>query len=268
MDIFSGLVLGLVQGLTEFIPVSSSGHLIIARDVFGFDKNHGLAVDAILQLGTAFAVPIYFWKDLLKLLKSLISITLRREVEERTKILLYAVVVGTIPAVFVGLILEDFMETVFRSSLLVSGTLILGGILFLVAEKLGKQNRELTVKRGLFIGLFQIFALIPGMSRSGMTISGGLLLGLNRVEATRFSFILSFPIIFGSGLKKFIELEQGNIINTLGYPLLVAFLVSFAVGLASIHFLMIFLKDHSLKIFAYYRFLLASLVLIFIIYFS
>ena len=232
----SYLFLGLVQGLTEFIPVSSSGHLIALREIF-FIHGNDLAFDAVLQFATILAVLVYFWKDLWGLLFDWKKLRI--------------VILATIPAVIVGVLLEDYMETVFRNVILVALTLILGSVIMVAAEYFAKKNRELNVKNGIIIGLFQCLALVPGMSRSGMTISGGLFAGLDREAATRFSFILSFPIILGSGLKKAIEMPS------IDSELIFASLIAFVVGLAAIHFLIKYLKNHSLRIFVWYRIILA-----------
>lgn len=261
MDVFNAIALGIIQGLTEFLPISSSGHLIIARDLFGWHGNTDLAFDAVLQLATILAVVFYFWKDILKLAKSLFHLISGREVEEKNKTLLKAIFIGTIPAIIFGVLLESYMETAFRSAILVSVILILGSGLMLVAENFAKQNKELTTKKGLMIGFFQCLALIPGFSRSGSTISGGLLLGLTREEAARFSFLLSIPIITGAGLKKFIELIQTGTIATDNTSLFFGSLTAFVVGVFAIEFLMKFLKKYPLNIFIYYRVILAVIVL-------
>jgi undecaprenyl-diphosphatase len=237
--LISNIILGVVQGLTEFIPVSSSGHLILVREFLVVHGND-LAFDAVLQLATILAVGVYFWKDLWALLYDW----------RKLKI----VIIATIPAVVLGLLLENYMETVFRNVLLVAIMLVVGSFIMLLSEYFAKKDKRLGLKNGFIIGLFQCLALIPGMSRSGMTISGGLFTGLDRETATRFSFLLSFPIIFGSGLKKAFDIQTFD----LSFGL--AFLTAFIVGLAAIHFLIKFLKHHSLRTFAWYRILLACFI--------
>ncbi|MEK7567908.1 MAG: undecaprenyl-diphosphatase UppP [Patescibacteria group bacterium] len=263
MTYFEGLVLGLVQGVTEFLPISSSGHLIIVRKFFNFSENYGLAIDAVLQLATVIAIGIYFRNELWQIIKSFFTFLSGGVVDEKNKILLWAIILGTIPAVIAGLLLESDMEGIFRDVRLVVVTLVLGSILFVVAEKFAKQNENLTVKKGVWIGFFQCLALIPGISRSGATISGGLLLGLKREEAARFSFILAFPIIFGSGLLKFFELSELNLLQVFGLPLLFSSVTAFVSGYFAIHFLIKFLKNHSLYIFVWYRLALAAFLLIY-----
>ncbi len=261
MDYFSSVTLGLVQGVTEFLPISSTGHLILAREALGINTGSGLSVDAVLQLATALAVLIYFRRDYLRLLGTFGRTVLRKPVEVRESTLLWALLLGTLPAVVFGLLLEKKMETVFRSGTLVALSLLAGSLLFYVAERLGKQNVALTLRKGIAIGFYQCLALVPGVSRSGATISGGLLLGLTREDAARFGFLLSFPITFGSGLLKLYELIKGGFTATFGPELLIGFLVSFLSGMLVIHWLLRYLRTHSLSVFIWYRVALAAVVL-------
>jgi len=250
MSVFESIVLGLVQGLTEFIPVSSSGHLILAREVFGLSSTTALSFDAILQLATVAAVIIYFLRDLPALFSD--------------KQLLYALFFGTLPALVLGFFLEGSMETVFRSSVLVSWTLLIGAVIMFMAEKFGRHKLEHKAvpdwMEALFIGFFQSLALVPGISRSGATISGGLFLGLSRASAARFSFLLSVPIITGSGLKKLLDLYQNGALMELGAPIFAGSLAAFVSGLVAVNFLLKYLKEHSLTPFIVYRIILALLI--------
>ncbi|KND49046.1 MAG: undecaprenyl-diphosphatase [Parcubacteria bacterium C7867-005] len=250
MSAFEAIVLGLVQGLTEFLPVSSSGHLIIVRDLMGINIPNALTVDAVFQLATILALIFYFFKDLVALPKN--------------RTMFWAVVFGTLPAVFLGFLLEDSMETTFRNIHLVAWMFLLGSLIMYFAERFAKQDQILTPKRGLVIGFFQALALIPGISRSGATISGGLFSGLTREMATRFSFILSIPIILGSGLKKFFDLHKDGISGGVDPYLWIGSLVAFLTGLVAIHFLIRFLKNNKLTIFIWYRIVLALLILVFV----
>lgn len=276
-DFFSFAVLGLIQGLTEFLPVSSTGHLILAREVFGFSTDHGLAIDAVLQLATALAVVVYFFKDLLRLA--------RFQKSERP--LMYALIAGTIPAVILGLLLEGTMATLFRSAELVAYALLLGSAVMLAAEVFARQAARrvrdsvateslnpraaalwssseppaFALLRGFVIGLFQSLALIPGMSRSGMTIAGGLFMGLTREAAARFGFLLSVPIILGSGVKKFGELGLDGTLDAVGPALLVGSAVAFIAGLAAIHVLLLFVRTQPLYAFVVYRVALAAVII-------
>lgn len=263
MDIFDSIILGTIQGLTEFLPISSSGHLIIARDIFGWHNNIDLSFDAVLQLATVLAIIVFFWKDIWVLIKDFINLLFlqRKPIEEKSKILIYSIILGTIPAIILGVLLEKYMETTFRSAVLVSIILVLGSAVMFFAEKLSKKDKELTIKRGFYIGLFQCLALIPGFSRSGATISGGLFNGLKREESARFSFLLSIPIILGSGFKKLFDIWKSGSIENDYLNLLCGSLSAFIVGIIVIKFLMNFLKKHSLNVFIIYRIVLAILVL-------
>jgi undecaprenyl-diphosphatase len=258
MDIVGSVVLGIIQGVAEFLPISSTGHLILAREFFSYGDASGLAYDAVLQLATSLAVLLYFKKEFKELFGDLVGLVKRKPGDYR---LLHAIIVGTIPAIALGILFEDQIETLFRSSLFVAAALIGGSILFFLAEIFGNRNEELTPKKGFIIGFFQSLALIPGISRSGATISGGLLSGLSRVQAARFSFLLSFPIICGAGLYKLFDLYSTGALMTLGFSLIIGSVTSFIFGLASIHFLLKYLKNHTLWIFIIYRLVLAAVII-------
>jgi len=263
--IFQDVVLGLVQGLTEFLPVSSSGHLIIAHELLGITTRDDLAFDAVLQLGTMAALLLYFREDLARLIRVFFRwITGKKKTEDAKDIhLIQAIIVGTIPALFFGLLLEKSMESTFRSTFLVAIVLIAGSALMAFAEYVAKQkNSQITAKSGFMIGLFQCLALVPGMSRSGATMSGGLILGFDRETATRFSFLLSIPIITGSGLLQLIKfLSEPHSTYEPG-DLRLGFLISFLFGYLSIHWLLRFIRNHRLTPFIWYRLGLASVVII------
>lgn len=268
MTIFEATILGFIQGLTEFLPISSTGHLILVRNVFTLVEENALAFDAILHLATAGAVIVYFHKDLWVLLQALLRKLGRLPVNERELTLLGAIVMATIPAVLLGLSLESLMETYFRSPLLVAGVLVLGSLLFIYAEWVysrGVPTNEMTLKKGLFIGLFQSLALIPGMSRSGASIAGGMLLGLSREEAARFAFLIAIPVILGAGSKKLLELitYDGAVAwASVGAGALVAFVTA----LIAIHFMLSFVRRYSLWPFIWYRLLLAGFVVFVVVY--
>lgn len=267
MNILSDISLGLLQGLTEFLPVSSSGHLVLLHSVIG-KTTSDLAFDAVLQLATVLAVIIYFRNDLLTLANALLRKLSRLPVNHKEIVTAYALIIGTIPAAILGLLLESYMETVFRSPLLVAGVLVLGSILFVYTEwryMHSPRDHKITVAKGLKVGLFQCLALIPGMSRSGASIAGGMLLGLSRDEAARFSFLLAIPIIAGSGGKKLLDLMMtGNSIDWNG--LLFAGIVAFVAGLFAIHFMLSFVRKHTLWPFIWYRIILATLVVFVVLF--
>lgn len=259
------ILLGFVEGATEFIPVSSSGHLILVRQFLGVNDSAGLTFDAILQLATTFALIAYFWKDLWNLFLTFLDLVMGKNQKTEDKTLLWAIILGTIPAIIFGLLLEKEMETVFRNAKLVALTLVLGSLLMYLAQLYSKKflqkNRQMSILKGLSVGFFQCLALVPGVSRSGATISGGLFAGLSREEAVRFSFLLSIPILVGSGLKKLFEVRHELFLPGVGTNILLGSVVAFVVGLISINFLIKYLKNHNLNVFIFYRVVVAILIL-------
>jgi undecaprenyl-diphosphatase len=256
MGFFDAILLGLIQGITEFLPISSTGHLILMRELLGLQSAGGeLAFDAVLHLATALAVLIYFSKDIWSIAQTALRKLGRLPVNQKELTLFYALAIGTVPAVIAGILLESTMETAFRSPLLVAGVLVAGSLLFIYAEWYiynSVPNNTVTVKKGFQIGLFQCLALIPGMSRSGATIAGGMLLGLSRVEA-------AVPIMLGAGGKKLIELISSP--ATVSWlPIMIGAGVAFVVGLLAIHFMLTFVRRHTLWPFIWYRLLLAAFV--------
>lgn len=267
MELLSSLLMGIIQGLTEFLPISSSGHLIFFRDITNTQFEYGLAFDAILQLATTLAIVVYFRKEIYHLIKDFFLFISGKVIQSERKNMIIGIIVGTIPAIILGLLLEDLMDTVFRNSVLVAGTLVLGSLIMFIADKISfknkKDDKEITAKRAILVGLFQSLALIPGMSRSGMSISGGLIMGLNRELAIKFSFLLATPILLGSGLKKMLDLGGSGLLSSIGLELFLGSLSAFIVGLLAIRFLIKYLKNHSFKIFIYYRLFLAAAILLF-----
>jgi undecaprenyl-diphosphatase len=263
MPIDTAVILGFIQGVTEFIPVSSTGHLILGREALSIPENQALAFDAVLQTATALAILVYFLPSIGGLFSG------QKETITNTNIPVRWYSVGiialaTVPGVIAGLLLEPLMSTVFRSPSVVAIALIAGSLLIFAAEHLPtyQKEKELTWQSGLVVGLFQCLALVPGMSRSGSTISGGLLAGFSRETATSFSFLLGLPILFGAGGKKLIELAGSTAFVELWVPLLVGCVVAFASGLLAMHILMRFVRSNRLDWFAWYRILLALVVLI------
>jgi undecaprenyl-diphosphatase len=257
MSILDALLLGIIQGLTEFIPVSSSGHLVLMQEALNV-SNAGLAFDVLLHIGTLAALLIYFHKDIVKLASGLFS------KNEHTK-LAWLIVLATIPAVIAGILVADYAETTFRSLYLVSFNLIFVGVLMILAEYIAERRKtsmrleKIGRRQAVYIGLAQAAALLPGVSRSGATITAGIFTGIERVAATRFSFLLAIPAIAGATLKIIIDgsVQQSDIGNGV---ILAGIVTSFASGLFAIHFLIRFLSKHSLRIFAYYRIALGLLV--------
>ena len=260
--------LGIVQGLTEFLPVSSTGHLVLVRSLFGVTEANALAFDAVLHLATAAAVILYFWPDIQLLINTALRKLGRLPVNQRDLTLLFALAVGTIPAVMLGLSLGSIMATAFRNPLLVAGVLIAGSVLFMYAEwhyLHRHQDNEMTIAKGFKIGLFQSLALVPGMSRSGASIAGGMLLGLSREEAARFAFLLAVPVILGAGSKKLLELlvNPGEILLT---SLALGAITAFVSGLVAIHFMLSFVRRYSLWPFIWYRLILASFIIFIVVF--
>lgn len=262
MEYVNAIFLGIIQGLTEFIPVSSSGHLIIARALFGEQVSYGLAFDAVLQLATTGAVLVYFSKDILHYIYAGVRFITKKPVSAEEKTMLSAIIIATIPVGILGFFFEDAMDTVFRNPVLVAYSLLAGSLVMYVADCVAVQKNTLNPGRALVIGLFQSLALIPGFSRSGMTISGGLFAGLSRDVATRFSFLVALPILVVSGVKKLLELYASGLLHTIGGSLILGSFVAFFVGLGAIHFLISYLKQNTMRVFVWYRIVLAIVLLV------
>lgn len=263
MQLWEAVVLGIVQAVTEFFPVSSSGHLIIARSILGLNVEGGHAFDAFIHLGTLLAIVLYFWRDLIILLQTLFRKLGRLPVNDKDWIMLTAILIGTIPAVLAGFALESVIEDYFVSPLAVAAALALGSFFFMYAE--WKQYRSpwqapLSARTGFLIGLFQVAALFPGISRSGVTIAGGMLLGLSRYEAARFSFLLAIPIVAGAGLKNGLDLITAPEPLALTV-LLVGALTAFICALGVIHFFLEYVRRYTLWPFIWYRLALVLLIL-------
>ncbi len=260
-SIIDSIILGAVQGITEFLPISSSGHLIIARELLKIDQNGGLAFDAILQLATICAVTIYFRKDIIDLVK---NILLGFKDSEKNKLTVY-LIIATIPAVVLGVMFESLMETTFRNIPFIISTLLIGTLIMYGADlffKKYKEKKNNSLFKSIVIGLFQSLALLPGMSRSGMTISGGYFMGLTKEESVRFSFLLAIPIITGSGLLQGINIIRNpNLISGNFISLGFGFISAFLFGWLAIDFLLKFLKTNNFKIFIWYRIALALILL-------
>jgi len=269
MDYFYSTLLGIIQGLTEFWPISSSGHLVIAHDVLNFDFSDNLGFDVALHLGTLAALLIYFWRDIIKYIvaffKSFANWNIKDSVDQRIS---WYIFIGTIPAGVVGYFIEDYAETIFRNSWLVAGLLIGVGILFIIFEKVFKKIKSLdnmSWTGAIVIGFAQVLALVPGVSRSGITIIAGLSQGLKRETAARFSFLLSIPIVFGAGLKRIVEVAGQGLQLSEWAAIVIGFIAAAVVGFFAIRFLLRYLVEHSLNIFAYYRFVLGFVIIVYLL---
>jgi undecaprenyl-diphosphatase len=268
---FDAVVLGIVQGLTEFLPISSSAHVQIAQQLLGLgsmSRPQLTAFIATIQLGTEAAVLIYFWSDITRILKAFFAKlfgakNLGEQVERDSK-LGWLIIFGSIPVVVVGLIFKEQIENQLRSLWVIAISLIVFGIILGIADFVGKRQRsieQLTTKHGILFGLGQALAVIPGVSRSGGTISVGLLLGYSRQAAARYSFLLAIPAVIASGLYEFAttysDLDQKMILATL-----VATLVSFAVGYSVIIALLKYLNRGSFMPFVVWRIAVGSALLV------
>jgi undecaprenyl-diphosphatase len=266
LEFIEAVFLGVVQGLTEFLPVSSSGHLLLSQYFLGMNQERfGLAFDAAIHTGTVLAVVSYFWRDLLRMARAFLASLRGPNFEDRNQRMAYLILVSTLPAGVVGFLFSGFFESEVRSPWLVAFNLVLVGVLFIVGEAVGRQNRnsdKLGFREALGIGLAQTAALFPGVSRSGATITLGLFLGLRREEAARFSFLMSVPITTAAALLSLTDLF-GKGIDAHGAVLFLAGSISSGVvGYLAIRFLLGYLAGHSLRVFAYYRFALAAVVVV------
>jgi undecaprenyl-diphosphatase len=260
-DLLKAAVLGIVQGLTEFLPVSSTGHLILAEKVMGVDQDrYGLSFDAALHLGTLLALLIYFGTTWLRLAGGALKTVSTRSMADPDGRLAWLIVLGTIPAGVLGFALESKVEDAFRSPFLVATMLILFSGVFLLAESMAKRRRtltDLTWVDSVVIGFAQAIALVPGVSRSGSTICAGLFRDLERQDAARFAFLLSAPIIAGAGGKQLIHVLKQFSDGTLGGDdaafFATGFILAAIVGYASVAFLMRFLTTNTLRPFVFYR---------------
>ena len=264
MNFFQAIFLGLLQGVTEFLPISSSGHLALVEFFLGIEEA-GLVFDVALHLGTLLGVCIYFRRDLFKMLTALVNPQVLGEDAGYQRRLAFYICLGTMPAVAAGFFLKDVAETSFRSPFLIAATLAGAGLLLLLADKAGKHLRDMQSIGFIdvaLIGLFQAFALMPGVSRSGITMTAGLMRGFNRMSAARFSFLLSVPVILGAGIYNLPDIiSQGSEPGQLGFYL-AGFFTAAVSGYLVIAFLLRFIQSHSFAVFAYYRFVLAGVVLL------
>ena len=266
MGWFEAVILGLVQGLTEFLPISSSAHLRITAALAGWG-DPGAAFTAVIQIGTELAVVLYFSRKIGAILRgwffSLYKKEYRHDPDARMG---WLVIVGSIPIIVLGLLFQDQIQSAFRDLRITATVLIVFGIILAIADRIGSQQRtldQLTVPHGLGYGFAQALALVPGVSRSGGTVTGGLLLGYTRADATEYAFLLAVPAVFGSGLYEVSKI--GGTDSPQWGPTILATLVSFGVGYLVISWLMNFIKTKSYLPFVIYRVLLgiALFVLIF-----
>lgn len=255
MDVVQAIVLGLVQSLGEFLPISSSAHLVLMPYVAGWEYQ-GLSYDVLLHFATLLAVVGYFYKDWLKIIKDGFT-----QPKTQSGKMLWLLAVATIPGALAGYFLHDMAESVFRNPLMISICLMFFAlVLFLADRKTGKNKSNfLTLNTAIIIGLAQALAIMPGVSRSGITITACLILGFARPQSARISFLLSAPIIFGATL---FELNNFSFAD-LTMPMVVGFLTALVMGFLAIKFLMHFVKTHSFNIFVIYRIILGISIILF-----
>jgi len=263
MSILQSLVLGIVQGLTEFLPISSSGHLILIPHLFGW-SDHSIAFGTTLHLGTVGALLVYFWEDLWGIVSSFKKDFLGKRLNfkkySETSWLGLKILIGCVPAGILGILFSGVFEGVFRGVNPVVVFLILGSLLMLLAELLKVEKGDLSLGKSFVVGIFQSLALFPGVSRSGATISGGMLMGMSREAAAKFSFLLSIPIVIMAGVFELVSSSQ--IFHTISVAdFLIGFFASFLTGMFAIKFMLGFLKTHKLYIFIVYRLVLVLFLL-------
>ncbi|MET0820608.1 MAG: undecaprenyl-diphosphate phosphatase [Aeromicrobium sp.] len=263
MDFLRAVVLGVVQGLTEFLPISSSAHLAIIPKLLGWD-DPGAAYTAVIQIGTELAVLLYFWRDIWTIGSGWVRGVFSREARQAPEWRMgWFVIIGSVPIVVLGLLLQDAIDREFRNLWVIGTTLIVLGVVLGIAERVGRKTSpidDLTMTHAILLGLAQAGALVPGVSRSGATISMGLLLGYERAAATRYAFLLAIPAVVGAGIFKLKDIGGDNAYGV--GPTVVGTVVSFVVGLAVIHWLLKYVSTHSYTPFVVYRVGLGALVLV------
>lgn len=265
MDIISIIVLGIVQGIAEFLPISSSAHLIIFRDVFGFgasmSQDMALSFDVALHLGTLLAIALYFFKDFITMLTK----GLTKGVKDKEGKILWYLIIATIPAAIAGLLFEDIIEGIIRGNLyVISAALAVMGVIIYLADKFGKANKEvkdMSLKDAILVGCSQAFALIPGFSRSGTTIATARALGIERENAAKFSFYLSAPVVCGAVVLELLDSTTWTIIAAEPLAFILGIIISFIIGLVCIKYLLKYLQKHNFKVFMIYRIIIAIIVL-------
>lgn len=260
---FQAFILGMVQGLGEFLPISSSAHLIITPWLFNW-PDPGLAFDVALHWGTLLAVLAYFYKDIWEIIKGFfrsLSSSTRNLQNDINQKLAWLLIIASVPGAIIGWLLESQAEHAFRNPLLIAGTLSIMGVVLWLADKWSKKIKDLghiTKSNALMLGLAQAAAVIPGVSRSGATMTTGLLQGFKREDAAKFSFLMSVPIIFGAGILKLPDILQESNHG----PLVIGFISAAIFGFLSIKFLMRYISNHSFVLFTWYRLALAALIII------
>jgi len=258
MEIIQSLILGTIQGITEFLPVSSSGHLVIIPFLLGW-KEHGLSFDVALHFGTVIALVYLFWKDWLGIIARAFSN--KEESDTYPKNMLWQIMVASIPAAIFGVLIDKYVESYFHQPILLAANLVLFGLILWFVDKKYNSNLKLekiTYKQSFIIGLFQSIALIPGISRSGITMTAARMTGLDRKNAAKFSFLIGMPAMIGAFLFKAKDLVRDD----LNLAFFLGILASAVFGMIAIKFLLNYLKKSDFSIFLWYRILLALIIVI------
>ena len=265
MNWFEAAFLGLIQGLTEFLPISSSAHLRIVGELLPNAQDPGAAFTAITQLGTETAVIIFFWRDIVRIIgawcKALVGKVPHSDPDAKMG---WLIIIGSIPIGVLGLLLQDYIDTTFRSLWITAAMLVIFGLILAIADQVAKQQRgldQLSPKHGILYGFAQALALIPGVSRSGGTITAGLLMGYTREAAARYSFLLAIPAVFLSGLYKLATSLDEPGVYSLGQTG-VATAVAFVIGFLMVGWFLKFVSSHSYKVFVWYRIVLGLVLFI------
>lgn len=262
MTMLEGILLGLLEGITQFLPVSSLGHAALAQSFFSFNETHTVALIGVLHIATALAALVYFWSDIWMVLQALLRRLSRLPVNAKDLVLLKALFLGTIPAVVVGFFIEPYTYNALKNTGLIAGILFLTSVFLMYAEwryYVRPVHEQVTVRNGFLIGLFQVLALLPGFSRSGATIGGGMLLGLSRYEAVRFSFILAIPVTILIGVRKLLQVIVAT--GPIDFaPIIVAGVMAFFSAILCIHLFLVYARKYTLWPFIWYGVILSCLV--------
>ncbi len=272
IDIIKAIILGVVEGITEWLPVSSTGHLILVQSIFPMNVSQQFneMFDVVIQLGAIIAVVVLFWNSLWPFCNNKNGTNLiEKHCKKDVWVMWSKVLVAILPVMVMGLLFDDFMTENFHNPLVVALMLILYGIIFIIVEKIYKGKKfkvnsiaQISYQMALGIGLFQVLSLVPGTSRSGATIIGALILGASRQTAAQFTFYLAVPVMFGASLLK--VLNFGFIFTGMEIAILVSGMISaFVVSMIAIRFLMDYVKRHDFKVFGYYRIIVGAIVLIY-----
>lgn len=265
MDILQSFLLGLVQGLTEFLPISSSGHLALGRYILGGETEMGITFEVVVHFGTLCSIVIYYRNDLMRLFKAGLAFlgspsTQKENPDVKT---IGFILISMIPAFIVGITLKDYIEAIFSSLLLVSGMFLITGVILFLTKFSKKPAGKVTLGKSFLIGLAQAFAMIPGISRSGSTISASLFMGISREEAANFSFLMVIPVIAGAMILEMGEVVEAGISQSQIISLLVGFITAFISGYYALRYLIIILKKEGFHYFAYYCWLVGGIGIVY-----